>query len=109
MELIATNAVAKVTKCLQFIPHELGYTQTEPTPIYEDNDSAVNHNRPTDCSRHVEIRFFELQCWHLMPDIVLIRLPGMVNPMDMLTKALGWALHHCHTLCLMGHCGNPCR
>jgi len=46
-ELIAANAAAKVTKYLRFILHELGYTQTEPTPIYEDNDSAikiVNHS-----------------------------------------------------------------
>jgi len=46
-ELTAANAAAKVTKCLQFILHELGYTQTEPTPICEDNVSAikiVNHS-----------------------------------------------------------------
>jgi len=46
-ELIAANAAAKVTKYLCFILHELGHTQTEPTPIYEDNDSAikiVNHS-----------------------------------------------------------------
>jgi len=40
-ELIAANAAAKVTKYLRFILHELGYTQPEPTPIYEDNDSAI--------------------------------------------------------------------
>jgi len=59
-ELIAANAAAKVTKYLRFILHELGYTQTEPTPIYKDNDSVikiVNHSQPTDCSRHVEIRY----------------------------------------------------
>jgi len=72
-ELIAANAAAKVTKHLRFILHELGYTQTEPTPIYEDNDSAikiVNHSRPSDCSRHVEIRCFALQHWRLMKDII---------------------------------------
>jgi len=31
-----------------------------------------------------------------MKDIILIHLPGVVNPADMLTKALGWALHHRH-------------
>jgi len=40
-KLIAANAAAKVTKYLRFILHELEYTQTEPTPIYEDNDSAI--------------------------------------------------------------------
>jgi len=111
-ELIAANAAAKVTKCLHFILHKLGYTQTEPTPIYEDNDFAIkiiNHSRPTDRSRHVEIRYFALQHWRLMKDIILIHLPGVVNPADMLTKALGWVLHHRHAPYLMGHYGNPCR
>jgi len=50
----------------------LGYTQTEPSPIYEDNDlviKIVNHSRPTDCSRHVEIRYFALPHWRLMKDL----------------------------------------
>jgi len=111
-ELIAANAAAKVTKCLRFILHELGYTQTEPAPMCKDNDSAikiVNHSRPADRSCHVEIRYLGLQHWQLMKDIILIHLPGVVNPSDMLTKALGWALHHCHAPYLMGHYGNPCR
>jgi len=106
------HAAAKVTKYLRFILHELGYTQTEPTPIYEDNNSAIkiaNHSQPTDRSRHVKIRYFALQHWRLMKDIILIHLPGVVNPADMLTKALGWVLHHCHAPYLMGHYGNPCR
>ena len=111
-ELIAANAAAKVTKCLRFILHELGYTQSEPSPVYEDNDSAikiVNHNRPIDRSRHIKIRYFALQHWRLMGDIILIHLPSVVHPADMLTKALGWVLHHQHAPHLMGHCGNPCR
>jgi len=111
-ELIAANAAAKATKYLQFILHELEYTQTEPTPIYKDNDSAikiVNHSQPTDRSRHVEIRYFALQHWQLMKDIILIHLPGVMNPVDMLTKALGWVLDHRHAPYLMGHYGNPCR
>jgi len=41
--------------------------------------------------------------------IILIHLPGVVNPADMLTKALGWVLHHCYAPHLMGHYGNPCQ
>jgi len=105
-ELIAANAAAKVTKCLRFILHKLGCTQTEHAPIYEDNDSVIkiiNHSRPTDRSRHVEIRHFALQHQRLTKDIILIHLPGVVNPADMLTKALGWVLHCCHAPDLMGH------
>jgi len=96
-ELIAVNATTKVTNYLHYILHELGYTQTEPTTIYENNNSAikiVNHNRPTDHSRHVKIGYFALQHWRLKKDIALIHLPGVVNPADMLIKALGWVLDH---------------
>jgi len=65
-ELMAANAAAKVTKHLRFILHELGHAQTEPAPICKDNDSAikiVNRSRPTDRSRHVEIRHFALGHW----------------------------------------------
>jgi len=44
-----------------------------------------------------------------MKDIILTHLPGVVNHVDMLTKALGWVLHHRHALYLMGHYGNPCQ
>jgi len=111
-ELVAANSAAKATKCLRFALQELGCQQTEPTPICKDNDFAikiVNHSRPNDRSRHTEIRFFALQHWRILRDIVLVHLPGVVNPADMLAKALGWVLHHRHAPHLMGHCGNPCR
>jgi len=50
-----------------------------------------------------------LQHWRLMKDIILIHLPGVVNPVDMLRNALSWVLHHHHAPYLMGHYGNPCR
>ena len=111
-ELIAANSAAKVTKHLRFVLQELGYGQKDPTPTYEDNDSAikiVNHSRPTERSRHIQIRFFALQHWRLLGDLVMVHLPGVINPADMLTKALGWVLHHRHAPYLMGHYGNPCR
>jgi len=114
-KLVAANAAAKVTKCLCLILHELGHTQTEPTPgagICEDDDYAiniVNHNSPTNPSRHVKIRCFALQHWRIMNDIILIHLPGGVNPMDVLTKASGWVIHHRHAPYLMGHHDNACR
>jgi hypothetical protein len=109
-ELVAANSAAKVTKYLRFVLTELGYTQTAPTPIYEDNDSTikiVNHGRPTDRSRHIEIRHFGLQHWRAVGDIVLKHIPGIINPADVLTKALGWVLHTRHSRYMMGHHGSP--
>jgi hypothetical protein len=33
------------------------------------------------------------------------RVPGIVNPVDGMTKALGWLLHNRHNRQLMGHFG----
>ena len=62
-ELIAAHAAAKVVKYLRLVLADLGYPLSEPTLIYEDNDSTVkiiNNDRPTPRSRHVAIRYFGL-------------------------------------------------
>ena len=107
-ELVAAAAAAKVVKYLRLILHELGYPQPGPTPIYEDNDSTikiVNHSRPTERSRHIDIRYFGLQHWRQLGDLELRHIPGIINPADGLTKALGWVLHSRHCRFMMGHYG----
>jgi hypothetical protein len=57
-EFYAAGTAAKVARYLRFIMHELGFTQTRPTPLFEDNESTIamiNARRPTDCSRHIDI------------------------------------------------------
>ena len=105
-ELIAGCACSKLVKYLRFILLELGYQQHSPTPLYEDNDSTikiVNHDRPTDRARHIEIRYFGLQQWRALGDIIMRHIPGIINPADDLTKALGWVLHARHARFIMGH------
>jgi hypothetical protein len=107
-ELVSACANAKVIKYLRFVLYELGYIQEDPTPIFDDNDSTikiVNHSRPTERSRHIDIRYFGLQQWRALGDIVLQHIPGIINPADDLTKALGWVLHERHARFLMGHFG----
>ena len=86
---------------------ELGFTQEGPTPIYEDNKSAitiVNSRKPTERSRHIDIRFFAIQDWKARGDIELFHIPGVINPADDLTKPLGFVLHARHARYIMGHC-----
>ena len=107
-ELVAANASAKPTKYLRFVLDDLSYPQTDPTEIYEDNESTekiVNHNIPTERSRHIEIRYFALQHWRVLGDIIMKHIPGIINPADMLTKALGWVLNYRHSRFMMGHHG----
>ena len=106
-ELIAAVTAAKTARYLRSILRELGFEQSDPTPIYEDNMSAidiVNSNKPTERSRHIDIRFFAIQDWKARGDIELFHIPGAINPADDLTKPLGYVLHKRHARYIMGHC-----
>ena len=105
-EFIAAVAAAKHAKYLRSILKELGFTQEGPTPIYEDNMSAINiiNNRiPTERSRHIDIQHFAIQEWRQNLDIVMKHIPGIISPPDGLTKPLGWILHARHACRMMGH------
>jgi hypothetical protein len=65
-----------------------------------------NNVRPTDRTRHMDIRWFALQEWiHIDKDIILIHFPGEVNASDALSKALGWIKHYRHMSRAMGATG----
>ena len=78
---------------------ELGFSPCDPTPIYDDNKSAIlmiNSRVPTERSRHIDIQHFAIQDWKEAGDIEMFHIPGIINPSDDLTKPLGWVLHgHC--------------
>ena len=105
-EFIAAVTAAKQARYLRFILKELGFTQTEATPIYEDNMSAINmiNSRiPTERSRHIDIQFFAIQEWKEIGDIDMRHIPGIINNADDMTKPLGWILHHRHARRTLGH------
>ena len=109
-EFIAAVHAAKIAKYLRSILLELGYPQTSPTTLYEDNAAAilmVNAQRPTPRSRHIDIQHFAIQEWKANREIVLEHIPGIVISADSLTKSLGSTLHHRHARRLMGHYGAP--
>jgi hypothetical protein len=75
-------------------------------PLYVDNQAAIamiNENKPTPRSRHIDIQHFAIQEWCVHELIELHHIPGVVNPADQATKALGWTLHSRHTQRAMGH------
>ena len=105
-EFLAAVLAAKHAKYLHAILKELGFPQHDPTPIYEDNMSAIkmiNARIPTEHSHHIDIQHFAIQDWKDYGDIVLCYLPGIINPSDDLTKPLGWVLHLHHARHIMGH------
>ena len=107
-EFIAAVSAAKTARYLRFVLTELGFPPDGPTPLYEDNASAINMinaGKPTSRSRHINIQYFAIQTWKSNLDIIMHFIPGTSNPVDDLMKPLGWVLHHGHARRLMGHYG----
>jgi hypothetical protein len=103
-EFIPLVLTAKKVKYIRTVMEEFRFPQEAPSPIFGDNLSSImmaNNFRPTDRTRHMDIRWFALQEWiHVDKDIIVIHISGVVNPADALTKALAWSR-------AMGHLGSP--
>lgn len=110
-EFIQYVHTGKRLKFVRSILIELNVPQHGPSPIYGDNMAAImmaNNTRPTDRTRHLDIRWFAIQEWiHLDGDIILLHIPGILNPSDAQTKALSFRLHHRHMSRAMGALGSP--
>ena len=109
-EFIAAVHAAKLAKYLRAVLLEFGVPQDSPTPLYEDNISAIamiNERKPTSNSQHIDIQYFAIQEWRRRGIIVMHHLPGVINVADQATKALGWTLHSRHARQSMGHYGPP--
>lgn len=110
-EFVQYVHTGKRLKYVRSILIELGIKQHGPSPIYGDNMAAImmaNNTRPTERTRHLDIRWFALQEWiHVDCDIILLHIPGVLNPSDAQSKALSYRLHHRHMSRAMGALGSP--
>ena len=108
-EFIQLVLTGKKVKHVRTVMNELGFKQKGPSPIFGDNISSImmgNNVRPTDCTKHMDIKWFALQEWiHIDKDVILIHISGEVNSSDALTKALAWLKHHRHMTRAMGATG----
>ena len=105
-EFYAAVFCAKLAKYFRFVLQELRGLAEGPTPLYIDNEAAlnvINERRPTPRARHVEIQHFAIQEWRAAGDIIMRHLPGVINSSDALTKAVTTVLHHRHSRRAMGH------
>jgi hypothetical protein len=105
-EFIVAVHAAKIAKYLRSVLEELGFAQTDLTPLYVDNQAAItmiNENKPTPHSQHIDIQHFAIQEWRARRLIGLLHIPGIVNPADQATKAIGWTLHSRHAQRAMEH------
>jgi hypothetical protein len=63
----------------------------------------TNAQKPTSCTRHMDIRYHVLCKWVKQDLIVLERVDTMINEADHFTKLLSWVLFHRHIDYIMGH------
>ena len=106
--IAAVTTAAKTARYLRSMLNKLGFPQLlKHTRIFKDNASTIkigNARVPTECTRHIDIRFFAIQSWKEQGDVILRQfIPGIINPSDDLTKPLGWVLHSRHAPRLMDH------
>ena len=91
-ELIYTVTDAKNDRLLRSMLQDLGFTQEYHTTIYKDNDPTidiVNSSIPTEINHHIDVRLFAIQSWKEFGDIIMNHIPGIINPVDDITKPLG--------------------
>eukprot|EP00957_Ditylum_brightwellii_P023990 1809198-Ditylum_brightwellii.AAC.1 len=65
----------------------------------------ANNSRPNGQTRHIDTSYFSLQEWITYGNVKLAHICRITNLSDALTKALGWTLHCCHVMCIMGQLG----
>ena len=110
-EFIAAVHAAKTAKYLRSILQELNVPCLCPTKLYIDNQAAIamiNENKPTPRSCHIDIQHFAIQEWRARGLLQVLHIPGILNPADAYTKALGISLHSRHVRHSMGHYGSLC-
>jgi hypothetical protein len=85
---------------------DLNIPQEAATITYEDNDGCTamgNAQKPTNCTCHINIKYFSPCEWIECDLIYLERVDTAINTADHLTKALTRTLFHRHANYLLGH------
>jgi hypothetical protein len=89
-EIKATNGCTKSILWFRHILSDLGLSiSSSPTPLYNDNQGAVNWSKTTSTKgmRHVNIQEnIVRESIHIFKDIEVGHIPGPCNPADIFTK-----------------------
>jgi ribonuclease HI len=104
-ELIAAVSAAKVIRYLRSVLADMGLPQDAPSVMHEDNQAVldiVNKQIPSERTRHCDIQYFAIQEWRARGLVKMAYIPGIINPADQATKAVGPVLHYRHVPRSMG-------
>ncbi len=85
---------------------DLDIPQDAGTVLYEDNHASTAMGyaqKPTPCSRHIDIKYFSICEWIERDLMHLKRIDMTINMSDHSIKGLSRVLFHCHADYLLGH------
>jgi hypothetical protein len=103
---MATCDTGKMILFVQSILWDLDIPQEAATLLYEDNNGCAamkNAQKPTPCTRHIDIKYFSLCEWVERNLLLLDCINTSINMADHLMKALTPILFHRHADFLLGH------
>ncbi len=103
---MAAYELGKALLYVRSILWDLDVPQEAASRLYEDNNSCTamaNAQKPTSCTRHMDIRYHVLCEWVERDLIVLECVDTTINEVDHFMKLLSWILFHRHIDYIMGH------
>jgi hypothetical protein len=92
-EYVGLCAAAREAVYLRGLLEELGYPQSEPTVIYEDNQSAIaqtDHSTNFSRSKHVDVQYHYVKEQVLLGSIRIAYVPSTAQLADIFTKPLNY-------------------
>ena len=104
-EFVAASDAGKLALYLHSILDELGLDHNKAILLYEDNAGAfmmADAGKPTQRTRHIDIRHFALLDWVERDLIRLEQISTKLNTADVLTKSTPRIIFHRHNDILMG-------
>jgi hypothetical protein len=99
-EYMAACATTQEALWLVALLKALGFHQSRPVQIQEDNQSAIAYSKnPTShkYTKHIDTRYHFVREQVEAQTVVLVKVPSADNVADILTKPLAAELHWSHT------------
>ena len=96
-EILATNECVKDLDSVKLRAHDLGAIPNNScTTVYNDNQAAVNWSASctTKGIKHLNLRENMVRERHHAGDVMVVHIPGIINPSDIFTKEMKDATHY---------------
>ena len=88
---MAASSCAKQILAVRSLLRYLGYEQTQPTPVYEDNEACIRMSQNPvnpESAKHIDVACHKLRELHQNKVLVLSKVLTHENIADALTKSL---------------------